>query len=98
MVRRTTYEWIVEEMDMVGGEIVDVSAFVSCAEAKRYVARLEASSDVDCVICLRRDIGEGPDAEHLDIVNRQYAYPGETQFEGGAMIPLRLLDQLEDLR
>jgi len=77
-----TYEWVVEQMD--GEEIVDTSAFDTLAEAMKFAG-------TDCVICLRRDVSEDIDGEPWDIKDRQYAYPGDTEFEHGAAIPKKLM-------
>lgn len=83
-MRRVDYEWVVEEMD--GDEIVDTSGFDTLEAAKAYAG-------ANCVICLRRDVGTGPDKDHLDLADRQYAYPGDTEFEAGAAIPKALYAQ-----
>lgn len=95
MTRLVTYEWVVEEMD--GEDIVDTSGYDTLGEAQWQAAVARTAGVDQVVICLRRDVGEGPDREHLDIVDRQYAYPGDTQFEYGAAIPKRFLADFNSL-
>lgn len=82
----TTYEWVVEEMDPTDPEeIVDTSGYATLAEAREWASL----SDMPTVISLRRDVAEVDPGCEPDLVDRQYAYPGATEFEGGAAIPKR---------
>jgi hypothetical protein len=77
------YEWVVEQMDDIG-DILETSGWDTLLEAKKFAA----SCELPLVICLRRDVGNSIDG----LTDRQYAYPGDGQFEFGATIPKRFLD------
>ncbi len=75
-----TYEWVVEVH--ADDDIVATHTYKYLIAAKRF------AEDIDAAICLRRI------ANIFGVINTQYAYPGDTEFDEGADIPRKLVSEL----
>lgn len=89
---KVVFEWLVEASDDAG-DIFDVSHFDTLAEAKTFAAQFEPGEAATLEICLRRDVLD----DKGNAKDRQYAYPGADAFEGGAPIPVHLIDDFKTL-
>jgi len=90
---KTTYEWVVEQMEPdwdpadADADIVDTCAFETLGEALAFADQCGCP----CAIGLRRDRGDDTNG----IVDRGMAYSGDARFDDGAAIPKRFRADLD---